>query len=89
MNNSMSLVSAEEAAATRRNLREDVQWNIARRDEAFRIANSIVGEELANDLAGLYYMYNAALGPALKIDGLSIMKRYTCYPGELKADYLL
>jgi hypothetical protein len=62
----MTLASVEEAAARRRNLREDVQWDIARRDEAFRIENSIVGEELANDLAGLYYMYNAALGSGVE-----------------------
>jgi hypothetical protein len=45
----MTLVSAEETAARRQSWREDVQWNIARCDEAFRIANSIVGEDLTNE----------------------------------------
>jgi hypothetical protein len=57
----MSLVSAEATEATLRSWREDVQWNIARRNEAFRLANSIAGENLGCDLAGLYFMYNAAL----------------------------
>jgi hypothetical protein len=58
----MTLVSIEEAEATRRSWREDVQWNIARRDEAFRIADSILGEDLGNSLAGLYFDYMNAIG---------------------------
>jgi hypothetical protein len=58
----MSLVSAEDTDATRGNWREDVQWNIARRDEAFRIANSIVGEDLAKDLESLYRAYFRSTG---------------------------
>jgi hypothetical protein len=53
----MSLASIEEAEATRRNWREDVQWNIAWRDDVFRLASSIVGEDLANDLESLYCAY--------------------------------
>jgi hypothetical protein len=49
----MSVVSVEEAEARRQSWREDVQWNIARRDEAFRLADSIVGEGLVKDLARL------------------------------------
>jgi hypothetical protein len=58
----MSLVSAEEAEATRRNWREDVQWNIGRRDEAFRIADSIGGESLVKHLEGLYCAYFKSFG---------------------------
>jgi hypothetical protein len=58
----MSLVSVEDAEATRRNWREDVQWNIGRRDEAFRLANIIVGEDLANDLESLYRAYFKSFG---------------------------
>jgi hypothetical protein len=57
----MSVVSVEEAEARRRSRREDVQWNVARRDEAFRIADSIVGEALGNGLARLYFAYSNAV----------------------------
>jgi hypothetical protein len=80
----MSVVSAEDAAARRRNLREDIQWNIARRDDAFRLANSIVGEELANDLAGLYYMYNAALGSGVESRWVNYHEKMYLLSGQTK-----
>jgi hypothetical protein len=58
----MTLVSVEDAKATRRIWREDVQWNIARRDEAFRLADNITGETLGNNLARLYFVYSNAVG---------------------------
>jgi len=51
----MSLVSPEDAEVRRQNWSEDVQWNVARMDEAFRLAVSIVGEYLAKALKSLYY----------------------------------
>jgi hypothetical protein len=48
--------------ARRRNWCEDVQWNIARRDEAFRLADGILGEDLAKDLETLYRAYFKSTG---------------------------
>jgi hypothetical protein len=56
----MSLVSVEEAEATRRSWREDVQFNIARMDEALKIAKEIGGEHLSYDLARLHSLADRA-----------------------------
>ena len=82
----MTLVSVEDTAARRQNLREDVQWNIARRNEVFKLVREIGDEQLRYDLTWLRSLRDKANHSSR--DAYERNQRYYCKEQRRIAEHL-